>query len=151
MGEEQGQLFYLLGSDSQHLASGNASLKEVETKYAAHPLSQYARLVSGFNLARTFKTVAADNTVTVRKPQPKEAASLLGSLMDAAKKGLGLDNITLGQAMCRLARTQKVAGDQEAADSTIKGMTAHFKSKGLKPQVLAAIAKQGAAALTAKL
>lgn len=148
MGDEQGLLFYLLGSDSEHLSRGNAALRELAEKYAAHPLSLYARLVSGFAIARPFKKVAADGTMTVRAPNPTEAARLLGTVIDESEKGQGVDNLTLSQTQCRLARTHKEAGDNKAAQDAVTRMTTLFKSKGLKPHVLRSIAAQGNAALT---
>jgi hypothetical protein len=147
MGDEQGLLFYLLGSDSDHLAAGNAALQEIAEKYTAHPLAVYARLVSGYAAARPFKKVEANRAVTQRDPKPVDAAKLLGAVIAASEKGRGLDNISLGQIMCRLARTQKLAGESKAAGNTIKQMVSLFKAKGLKPFVLQEIETQGNAAL----
>jgi hypothetical protein len=147
MGDEQGTLFYLLGSDSPHLATGNGSLRELIDKYPTHPLTLYARLVLGYNAARPFADRAADGTMSVRKPQRKDAEAHLGAVISASATGEGLDNISLGQTYCRLARTQKEAGDEKAATETVRQMVALFEKKQLKADVIATIKAQGAAAL----
>ena len=60
MGDEQGQLLALLGSDSEHLAGGNEALDELLEKHSNHPLATFARLTKGVNAARVFKTILPD-------------------------------------------------------------------------------------------
>jgi hypothetical protein len=148
MGDEQGTLFYLLGSDSEHLLSGNVALQQVAEQHAQHPLAVYANLVAGRAVARPFKNVTTDRKITVRKADPKLAARRLAPVIEASKQGRGVDNITLRQTMCELARSFKAAGDTKAAEETIRNMVDIFRAKGLKPHVLAAIQAQGEEALT---
>jgi len=147
MGDDQGTLFYLLGSDSPHLAAGNEKLHEAIDKYPTHPLTMYARLALGYNAARPFANLAADGTISVRKPRKKDAETHLGAVISASAKGEGLDNISLGQVYCRLARTQKEAGDEKAAAETVTQMASLFEGKKLRADVIATIKAQGAAAL----
>ena len=71
LGDEQGKLLYLLGSDSEFLADGNAAFDLVLEKYPRHPMAVYAGLVKGFNAARTFKTVTAEKKLQVRDARPR--------------------------------------------------------------------------------
>jgi hypothetical protein len=82
LGDEQGTLMSLLGSDAPQLDRGNEALQEIIERYPDHPLAAYAKVVRGTNLAREFKLVAADGSVTVRKPERKEALQLLGAVID---------------------------------------------------------------------
>lgn len=150
IGEDQGMLFYLMGSDSEYLASGNSALKEVEEKHSAHPLAIYSRLLSGWSQARPFKSIETDGKVTLRKANPDQAAKLLGSVTDATTKGRGVDNITLGKTLCRLARSHSEAGDDKAAGDTVKKIKACFKAKNLQPYILNAIDAEANAALDNK-
>jgi hypothetical protein len=149
MGAEQGTLFTLLGSDSVHLASGKAQLEEAVAKYPTHPLSMYARLVLGYNAARPFGNLKADGTITVRKANKREAEKQLNAVIaESTTPGEGLDNITLGQVYCRLAKTQKAAGDEKAATDTVSQLVSLFEAKALSGNVLDTIKVQGAAALS---
>lgn len=80
MGDEQGMLLSLMGSDA--LSKGNAAFDEVLERYAKHPLADYARLVKGVNAAREFKIVRPDGNLTVRPPQPDAAAAILAPVMN---------------------------------------------------------------------
>lgn len=148
MGDEQGMLFSLLGSDSEHLASGNASFQEAIEKYPAHPLTLYARLAIGFNAARQFVNLKADGTITVRKPDVKEAEAQLTAVIEGSlAEDQGLDNISLGEAFVRLAKTQKETGKDQDAKATVDQMLSVFEEKQLRRDVLATIRARGAAAL----
>jgi hypothetical protein len=112
-GDEQGTLFYLLGSDSENLQKGNDAFQEVLTKHKKHPLAVYAELANGINATRNFKTIEADKDLTERAPQPAESVPLLKQVVDASQGDAGVDNITLNMAMRRLIRAQKQAGDKK--------------------------------------
>jgi hypothetical protein len=81
-GDDQGTLFYLVGSDFEGLQSGNDALSELIERYPDHPVTAFARVVQGVNAAREFKLVSADNAVTVRAADKKEATKLLGKVID---------------------------------------------------------------------
>jgi hypothetical protein len=150
LGDEQGMLLYMLGSDSEFLHSGNEAFDLVLDKYAKHQLAVYARLAKGFNAAREFKTITADYQVTVREPQTDEAIDLLTAVVDASEAEEGVDNITLNQTMQRLAKTQIEAEDKTAARATMDRMVETFREKQFQPHVQAQIEAQ-AAAITADL
>ena len=116
MGDDQGALLYLLGSDSEYLRSGNDAFIKVVEKYPKSDMADYARLVLGTNAGRTFKTIADDNVdrVTIRQPQPEESAELLAA---AASSGT-LDPVTTQQTLAVLADVQVQAGDEKAAKKT---------------------------------
>ena len=146
-GHDQGTLFYLLGSDSEFLASGNTAFDEVLDKYGQHPLAVYARMIKGINAGRLFKTITAEKKSTERQPQPDESIRLLSSVVDASEKGMGVDNITLNVTMRRLARAHKRAGDEESARKTMDRMVHFFENnQRLKPHVLRHIQAQAAEA-----
>jgi hypothetical protein len=145
MGDEQGQLLYLLGSDAAALKRGNEAFDLVLTRYAQHPLAVYARLVKGVNAERDFKQLATDKVVKVRRANTGESVSLLSSVVETSIADKGVDNITLNMAMRRLAHAQKKAGDLERADATMDKLVEVFKKKQLKPQVMRQITAQAEA------
>lgn len=147
MGGEQGTLFCLLGSDSEHLATGNACFEKLIEQYPSHPLALYARLVLGYNAARAFGNLAADGTMSVRKPRKREAETNLGAVIAASEKGEGVDNISLEQVYLRLAKTRKAAGDDKAAKETVDQMVSQFIGKSLRGDIIDTIKARGAAAL----
>jgi hypothetical protein len=150
-GDEQGTLFYLLGSDSEHLQKGNDAFREILTKYKKHPLAVYAQLANGVNKTRNFKTIQAGKDLKERAPEPKESVGLLTSVVGAAQGEAGVDNITLNMAMRRLIRAQKQGDNKKGAAETAKSMKAYFKNQKLKPHVLEKIDKQADAALAEKV
>ena len=142
LGDEQGALLFLLGSDAESLKRGNEAFDLVLDKHAGHELAVYARLVKGFNAAREFKAVTPDLKVQVREPQPEAAVALLSSVVDASKAQQGVDNITLNMTMQRMALTQIEAGDKKGARATINEMWSIFRAKKLRPHVEALIKRQ---------
>lgn len=105
LGDEQGELFALRGSDAPSLARGNAALDIVIDRHGTHPLADYARLVKGVNAARTFKTIdrTAPGRLRVRSPNLTEARALLTaaaastSCVDDRIKARGLDRLAAAE------------------------------------------------------
>lgn len=110
LGDEQGMLLYLLGSDSPYLQKGNDALDEVAAKFSQHRLAVYAQLVQGFNASRPFKTIQDDNQISERIAQPDKANKLLTSVLNVSKKGAGVDVITAQQTEKCLAQVNEAAG-----------------------------------------
>ncbi|TDD43293.1 hypothetical protein E1286_29095 [Nonomuraea terrae] len=138
LGEEQGQLFSLLGSDSPALSSGNRALDEVIGRYGAHPLAVYARLVKGLNAEREFKDLVPGEGLRVRPPDPKQGIEHLTHVV----RGAGVDNITLNLVMRRLARAEARQGDLGRANAVLDRMVATFAAKGVNPIVMGQIRRQ---------
>lgn len=141
LGDEQGMLFYLLGSDSKSLENGNQALDLVLDKHGEHPLAVYARLAKGINAMRAFKTIS-DNRLAMRKPHYEEAEGLLSGVVDVSEAGRGVDNITLNMTLQCMARAQSASGKSKEAKATVKRMVDIFKKKSLKPHVLSHIEAQ---------
>ncbi|MBZ5636175.1 MAG: hypothetical protein LAO55_23855 [Acidobacteriia bacterium] len=119
MGQEQGALFYLLGSDSESLRRGNAAFEKALDKHADHPLADYVRLVHGINAARTYKAVDDSNPkrCTVRPANLAQATKLL---TNAAAAQSPVDDITKGQCLDRLVTAKRTAGDEQGASEVTK-------------------------------
>ncbi len=132
LGEEQGSLLYLLGSDAESLQSGNDAFDEVLAKHGKSPLANYARLVKGVNAGRDFKIIGADaeRKVAVRSAQLDECASLLGAV---AASGT-LDRVSTGQALSLLAAAQTRGGDDAGARTTLANLEALRTGGRAKPR-----------------
>jgi hypothetical protein len=142
MGDEQGMLFYLLGSDSQALTSGNLALEQVLEKHKTNPLSAYAALVKGMNAGREFKYLHEDKTLTVRQQDVPENSKMMKLLMKHSTGDQGVDNITLNEAMRNMASCQLKDGQLEHAKETMQTMVSIFKQKEFKPHVMQRIVNQ---------
>ena len=142
MGDEQGQLLALLGSDSEHLAGGNAALEELLDKHGDHPLATFARLAKGVNAARAFKTLSPDKQVTVRSADPSSSAAALTQVEKASDGEAGVDNITLNFVMRTRARAEARAGNTKKAQATLDSMPKVFKARGVKAEVVEQVRKQ---------
>jgi hypothetical protein len=141
-GEQQGQLLYLLGSDSDALRAGNEGLDVLLDKHGGHPLAVYARLVKGINAQRDFKDLTADKELQIRSAKPEESVELLTSVEQASTKVDGVDNITLNMVMQRLAYAEAKAGKPKQAAQVMDRMVKVFSGKGLNPNVLRTIGEQ---------
>ncbi|MGH2750612.1 MAG: hypothetical protein ACRDK3_07030 [Actinomycetota bacterium] len=145
LGEQQGQLLTLLGSESEALASGNEALDTLLEEHGEHPLSVYARLVKGVNAERDFKYLTVDKRLHVKEARPQESIDLLSDVEQASAGDEGVDNITLNLAMRRHARAEAKAGNLEQASDVMDRMVTIFEGKGLNPQVLQRVRQQAEA------
>lgn len=146
MGDEQGQLLALLGSDSEHLSAGREALDELLDRYGDHPLATFARLAKGVNAARDFKRLTPERTVEVRSADPKASAAELEKVEQASAGDAGVDNITLNYVIRTRARAEAKAGDVAKAESTLDALPGVFEERGVKPQVVEEIRAQAEAA-----
>lgn len=122
MGEDQGVLLYLQGSDNVSLRSGNDAFDEVIDRFGAHPMATYARMVKGINAARVFKTVNAEEgrPVTVRPARTEESIALLSSVTGSHV----LDPVSEDQVLYSLSCVQETAGDNRGAQDSLNRMSA---------------------------
>jgi len=136
MGDEQGKLLYMLGSDEEGLRNGNDAFNLVLSKHAKHPMAQYARLLKGVNAARNFKTIHDDmsNRVSVRKSQIAESAELLTTVANAEI----LDAVSHQMVLATLVEVHNRGGNKDAAKefsgklSAISAKTPMMSKKHLK-------------------
>lgn len=117
MGEDQGTLLYLQGSDNELLRSGNEAFEEVLDRFDAHPMAAYVRMMKGINLGREFKTVKASEgkPVDIRAAQPDASIALLSSVT----KSRVLDPVSQDNVLAYMANVQKSIGDEEGARATL--------------------------------
>jgi hypothetical protein len=144
MGSDQGQLMYLLGSDSSSLNAGNDAFDELLEEHGDHPLAVYPRMLKGVNASRDFKHLTADKELEVRDAKPAESIELLTKVTDVSRPApaAGVDDITLNLVMRRLARAQARAGELKQADAVLDDMVSVFESRNLKPHILNGIREQ---------
>lgn len=123
MGEDQGALLYLQGSDNTTLRSGNAAFDEVLDRFDMHPMAAYVRMVKGVNAARAFKTVNAGEgkPLFVRAARLDESVALLSSAAQAKV----LDPVSQGELLTCLATVQ---GGPVAVGATGPGARPHSKA-----------------------
>jgi hypothetical protein len=146
LGEDQGQLFYLLGSDSDALKAGNQALDTVLDEHGDHPLAVYARLVKGINAEREFKNLTADKSLEVRPAKPEQCIQLLSSVVETSAAGeQGVDNLTLNTVLRRLAQAHAKAGNDDKVPEVMDRMVEVFSKKKVNPYVLQTIREQAEA------
>jgi hypothetical protein len=116
IGDEQGALFYLLGSDSEALSSGNRAFDTVLEKHAKSPMADYVQAARGVNAARTFVIVDDDRPerAEVRQPELKTAEALLTAATSGNSR---IDDLSKAQFLQKLSKEQRRAGDDQAADA----------------------------------
>ncbi|WP_306391727.1 hypothetical protein [Telluria beijingensis] len=121
MGDDQGVLLYLQGSDNVTLRSGNAAFDEVIDRFGAHPMATYARMIKGINAGRVFKTVNAGKgrPVTVRAANKEESIALLASVAGTHV----LDPVSEDEVRYTLSCVQMASGDERAAQDTLNQIT----------------------------
>lgn len=136
LGDEQGALFYLLGSDSEFLSAGNQALSQVLEAHADHPLAAYAALVQGVNASREFKQLTPDMRLAVRSADPSRSDQLLSTVFDA---GSAIDNITLTEAARALQRSQQRGGDAGGAEGTVDRLLDTLRQRHVGEPILARV------------
>ncbi|MEO3973171.1 hypothetical protein [Streptomyces sp. CAU 1734] len=143
IGDDQGALLALLGSDSPRLAAGNDALQEIIDRHGRHPLAVHARLARGANAGRHFQHIE-NGRIEVREPDIKEAVTQLTSAIAVSRtdRETGLDNLTLNAAMRRLARVHAKAGDLQRAEGVLNSLVGHFRDQGAPRPVQAGIRRQ---------
>jgi hypothetical protein len=121
IGDEQGTLLYLLGSDHESLRGGNEAFDEILAKYPDNAMANYVRLVKGINASREFKTITDDkeNRVVVRLPKLDESSKLLSVVADSGV----LDPVSAKMTLTNLAEVQTKAGDDEAVKQTLSKLS----------------------------
>jgi hypothetical protein len=77
LGDEQGALMSLVGSDAPELRQGKDALQTIIERYPKHPVSLVPRLIDATNAAREFKVVHRDGSVNVRRSLPHDAVTIL--------------------------------------------------------------------------
>jgi hypothetical protein len=157
LGDEQGRLLYLLGSDAEGLSDGNDAFDQMLAQYGKHPMAVYAKLAKGMNASRPFKSIdTVENRVTVRKADFKASANFLSDVVQTTitsnpnadpTADVGLDNISLNMTMRRLSEAQRAAGDVEKSRQTALAMISHFAKPGIPGFVKADVEYQVASLL----
>jgi hypothetical protein len=80
-----GKLMSLMGSGARDLQDGNEALRTIIGRYPAHPMADIARVILGADLARGFRSLMPDGSVSRRRaPDVEAAASLVGSVVEGA-------------------------------------------------------------------
>ncbi|MGC7094050.1 hypothetical protein ACPZ19_05255 [Amycolatopsis lurida] len=150
LGEEQGQLLALLGSDAGQLGKGVSAIDTLLDNFPDHPLAVYGRLVKGVNQQRDFKELTSDKTLRIREANGTEAASLLGQVAEASIADEdGVDNVTLNLAMRTQAKAEAKSGHPDQARDVLRQLVRTFENKNLNPLVLEGIRQQARETLDA--
>ncbi|MDT7782398.1 MAG: hypothetical protein QOF58_817 [Pseudonocardiales bacterium] len=146
LGEQQGQLLALLGSQSGSLSEGNTKLDELLAEYPGHPLAAYAKLAKGVDAEHEFKDVTADKHLMVLPPRPEESVRLLTEVVDMSVADGRIDNITLNMAVSKLAGAHVQLGERDQAAALLDRTPDLFADRGVtNPKVLDDIRQRAAA------
>ncbi len=119
LGDEQGALFYLQGSDSDSLRNGNEAFNTLLEKHSGHRLADYVRFATAINAARTFKTISKERTggMVVRAANMAEAH---GMMMTAASGKSTIDDLTKMRGLKKMAAAHHERGDDKSAKIALK-------------------------------
>jgi hypothetical protein len=142
MGDQQGKLFYLLGSPSITLREGNEAFDKIQNEYPDHELAVYVKFVRGISEGKEFKMIEENKVKQVRKPDPDKSIEKLEQVVQESKGEKGLDNISLNYTMRQLAKQHAAKKDIKTAKQTMDEMVKIFSEKNLKPEVIDKIKKQ---------
>jgi hypothetical protein len=90
LGEQQGMLFFLEGSDSQFLRSGNDAFAELMDRYTDHALTSFVRVTEGIKASRTFVQIDTERKINVQKSNESVSRKLLSSILKQKPEQLGI-------------------------------------------------------------
>jgi hypothetical protein len=82
LGNEQGMLFFLEGSDSEYLKAGNAAFSELTDRFADHSMATYIHLIEGIKASRSFMQIDTELKVKVKNGNISVSRKLLNNIMD---------------------------------------------------------------------
>lgn len=150
MGNEQGKLFYLLGSPPVVLEDGNKAFDTVLAEYNTNPLAVYVQFVRGIDAGRKFKLIEKDKVRVVKEREPDKSIKLLNQTVEKSKAGKGLDNISTNYAMRKVAKQYLVKQDTAKAKETMDDMVSYFSGLKLNSSVIDTIKKQAKDTLQTK-
>jgi hypothetical protein len=150
LGDQQGRLFALRGSDATSLTEGNRKLEEVVEDYGSNPLAGHARMIKGYNWAREFRAMSPEGETLARPPKPKKALQYIRPMAEDFVSGRSrIDNITFSRTIRRLAEGQLEVGDKRGAKTTLGELEGQLNQKRracnegpFKPYVLRRIQMQ---------
>ena len=150
MGDEQGKLFYLLGSPPVVLEDGNKAFDTVLTQYKENPLAVYVQFVRGIDAGRKFKLIEKDKVKVVSEREPDTSIKLLNQTVEKSKAGNGLDNISTNYAMRQVAKQYMLKQNTTKAKETMDDMVSYFSGLKLNSNVIDRIKKQAKHTLETK-
>jgi hypothetical protein len=143
LNNDVGYLLSFLGSDAPYLQKANDSLDILlSDKYSDHPIAVYAQFIKGVNAQRTFKNITADKKIQIRKPDYEWGQALMRKVIDKSKEGRGFDHIMLYHAMKMMAKSYQRAGNNEAAETTVRDIATHFNGLPIKQHMKDYISRQ---------
>ncbi|MCW8999301.1 MAG: hypothetical protein OQK04_11355, partial [Kangiellaceae bacterium] len=101
LGDEQGMLFFLDGSDSDYLKQGNDAFAEMKDRFADHPLTKYISVTEGIKASRTFVQIDTDKKIKVKDVDFNISKELLGNIVNKQPEQLGISPQAVRRAeMC---------------------------------------------------
>ncbi len=150
MGDQQGKLFYLLGSPSSVLEDGNKAFDIVLNECAEHPLAVYVQFVRGVDAGRKFKIIEKDEVKVIKEREPDKSIKLLNQVVEKSKQGEGLDNISTNYSMREITKQYLLKENTKKAKETMDDMVKFFSDMNLNPNVINTIKKQAKETLHSK-
>jgi hypothetical protein len=150
MGDEQGKLFYLLGSPPMVLEDGNKAFDTVLARYKDNPLAVYVQFIRGIDAGRKFKLIEKDKVKVVRERESDTSIKLLNQTVEKSKAGKGLDNISTNYAMRQVAKQYLLKQNTTKAKETMDDMVSYFSRLKLNSNVIDTIKKQAKDTLQTK-
>jgi hypothetical protein len=150
MGDEQGKLFYLLGSPPVVLEDGNKAFDTVLAEYKDNPLAVYVQFVRGIDAGRKFKLIEKDRVKVVRERESDLSIKLLDQTVEKSKVGKGLDNISTNYAMRQMIKQYLLKENTKKAKETMDDMVSYFSGLKLNSNVIETIKKQAKDTLQSK-
>lgn len=127
IGEDQGKLLYLQGSDNPALQSGNDAFDEVLDRFDSKPIASYVRMCKGINAARDFKQIGVEGA-KVASVRAADTGTSVDLLTRVHQDGV-LDPVTGGQVAACLAEVQAATGDDKGAAKTLQEARAQTRRK----------------------
>jgi hypothetical protein len=150
MADQQGKLFYLLGSPSSILKDGNCVFDTILNEFPDHELVVYVQFVKGVDAGRKFKIIEKDEVKVLREREPDKSIDLLDQVVVKSKQGEGLDNISTNYAMRQISRQYLIKENAKKAKETMDDMVKFFSGMDLNTNVISTIKKQAKETLQSK-
>jgi hypothetical protein len=132
-----GMALYLEGSDSQFLRPAMSTLETMAQEFQETPVGAHISLILAKNLTQTFHDIKDQKRVLLRKPEPRQAISLVNRAMEQqVRDDATFQNITYHRGIRIKTDMLNLLGEKKEAKKELKDLMGYLENRGVKKPVL---------------
>ncbi|MBA7607665.1 hypothetical protein ES703_14827 [subsurface metagenome] len=132
-----GMALYLEGSDSEFLKPAMSTLESMAQEFQETPVGAHISLLLAKNLTETFHDVKDQKRVLIRKPDPRQAITLIDRALEQQERDDStFQNITYHRGIRIKTDMLSILGEKKEAKKELKDLIAYLENRNVKKHVL---------------